>query len=145
SALVAVPEPAGSNVPSSVRPLDPALLRPVAIALPDGSTAMTVLELDPAQGSADRLEPDSTFVASGSGEAVERGRPVVGQPVSPVGSVLKNYWRVDRDACWDGPGFYGRRAACGHALATSRRGVAHRTLPCGTLVEFRNPSNGRSI
>jgi rare lipoprotein A (peptidoglycan hydrolase) len=24
-------------------------------------------------------------------------------------------------------------------------GVAHRTLPCGTLITFRNPANGRSL
>ena len=24
-------------------------------------------------------------------------------------------------------------------------GVAHRTLPCGTLVTFRNPTNGRQV
>jgi rare lipoprotein A len=24
-------------------------------------------------------------------------------------------------------------------------GVAHRTLPCGTMVTFRNPRNGREI
>jgi rare lipoprotein A len=44
-----------------------------------------------------------------------------------------------------GPGFYGRRTACGHAYTTSIMGVAHRTLPCGTMVRFRNPANGRTI
>jgi rare lipoprotein A len=24
-------------------------------------------------------------------------------------------------------------------------GVAHRTLPCGTLITFRNPTNGRTF
>jgi hypothetical protein len=145
SALVAVPEPAGSSAPSSARSIDPALLRPVAIALPNGSTVMTTLELDPALGSADRLEPGSAFIAPGTDEAVERSRPTVSVPSAPVGSILKNYWRIDRNVSWYGPGFYGRRTACGYALTTSLRGVAHRTLPCGTLVEFRNPQNGRTI
>jgi rare lipoprotein A (peptidoglycan hydrolase) len=33
-----------------------------------------------------------------------------------------------------GPGFYGRRTACGTVLRPSTLGLAHRTLPCGTPV-----------
>jgi rare lipoprotein A len=33
-----------------------------------------------------------------------------------------------------GPGFYGRRTACGVVLRRSTIGVAHRWLPCGTPV-----------
>jgi rare lipoprotein A len=39
-------------------------------------------------------------------------------------------------ATWFGPGFYGSRTACGQILTTTLVGVAHRTLPCGTKVEF---------
>ena len=35
-----------------------------------------------------------------------------------------------------GPGFFGRRAACGALLQPGTIGVAHTQLPCGTLVEF---------
>jgi len=35
-----------------------------------------------------------------------------------------------------GPGWYGTRTACRTILTVSTIGVAHRTLPCGTLVEF---------
>ena len=59
--------------------------------------------------------------------------------------VFKNYWRYDRNVSWYGPGFYGRRTACGYALTTTLIGVAHRTLPCGTLIEFRNPATGRAV
>ena len=34
-----------------------------------------------------------------------------------------------------GPGFYGRRTACGTLLRPTTVGVAHRTLPCGTRLE----------
>jgi peptidoglycan lytic transglycosylase len=34
-----------------------------------------------------------------------------------------------------GPGFYGRRTACGTLLRPGTVGVAHRTLPCGTRLE----------
>lgn len=37
---------------------------------------------------------------------------------------------------WYGPGFYGKRTACGKKLTRRTLGVAHRTLPCGTRVEF---------
>ena len=38
---------------------------------------------------------------------------------------------------WYGPGFYGARTACGQRYSRYILGVAHRTLPCGTLVQFR--------
>ncbi|HXB15506.1 MAG TPA: septal ring lytic transglycosylase RlpA family protein [Solirubrobacteraceae bacterium] len=38
-------------------------------------------------------------------------------------------------ATWFGPGFYGHKTACGQTLTPSVVGVAHRTLPCGTLVK----------
>jgi rare lipoprotein A (peptidoglycan hydrolase) len=37
-------------------------------------------------------------------------------------------------ATWYGPGFFGRRTACGQVLRRSTQGVAHRRLPCGTQV-----------
>ncbi|MGK2877481.1 MAG: septal ring lytic transglycosylase RlpA family protein [Solirubrobacterales bacterium] len=39
-------------------------------------------------------------------------------------------------ATWYGPGFYGNRTACGQKLTRRTLGVAHKTLPCGTRVEF---------
>jgi len=41
-----------------------------------------------------------------------------------------------RRATWYGPGLYGNRTACGAKLRRSTRGVAHRSLPCGTPVTF---------
>jgi rare lipoprotein A (peptidoglycan hydrolase) len=38
-------------------------------------------------------------------------------------------------ATWFGPGFYGRKTACGQTLTPGVVGVAHRTLPCGTLIK----------
>jgi hypothetical protein len=37
---------------------------------------------------------------------------------------------------WYGPGFYGRKTACGQRMTKTLVGVAHRTLPCGTRVAF---------
>jgi hypothetical protein len=37
-------------------------------------------------------------------------------------------------ATWFGPGFYGRRTACGQRMSRTLVGVAHKSLPCGTQV-----------
>jgi rare lipoprotein A len=38
-------------------------------------------------------------------------------------------------ATWFGPGFYGKKTACGQTLTPGVLGVANRTLPCGTLIK----------
>jgi rare lipoprotein A len=38
-------------------------------------------------------------------------------------------------ATFFGPGFYGRRTACGQVMSQALLGVAHRRLPCGTPVD----------
>lgn len=53
---------------------------------------------------------------------------------APASGSLSVYRR--QKATWYGPGFYGSRTACGQKLTRSMLGVAHRTLPCGTQVEF---------
>jgi hypothetical protein len=39
-------------------------------------------------------------------------------------------------ASWYGPGLYGHKTACGQTLRATTIGVAHRDLPCGTMVKF---------
>jgi len=46
-------------------------------------------------------------------------------------------------ATWYGPGLYGNTTACGQKLTRELVGVAHKKLPCGTLVEVSYA--GRSI
>jgi rare lipoprotein A len=38
-------------------------------------------------------------------------------------------------ATWFGPGFYGKKTACGQTLTPGVVGVANRSLPCGTLIK----------
>ena len=40
-------------------------------------------------------------------------------------------------ATWYGPGFFGKRTACGKRLRRTTIGVAHRKLPCGTKVTLK--------
>lgn len=46
-------------------------------------------------------------------------------------------------ATYYGPGFFGKRTACGQVLRKATLGVAHRTLPCGSMVDVY--FKGRSI
>jgi peptidoglycan hydrolase-like protein with peptidoglycan-binding domain len=49
-------------------------------------------------------------------------------------------WRL-RTASYYGPGLWGNRTACGQTLRRRTRGVAHRSLACGTRVAVY--ANGR--
>lgn len=64
------------------------------------------------------------------------GQPAPAQAASanPDAPALTVYRPVG--ATWYGPGFFGRRTACGQRLRKATRGVAHRTLPCGSVVEI---------
>jgi rare lipoprotein A len=50
-----------------------------------------------------------------------------------------NAYRIAH-ASWYGPGLYGNRLGCGGTLTSSRLGVAHKTLPCGTKLTLRHGS-----
>ena len=59
--------------------------------------------------------------------------PVAG---SPAGQDLVFSPFKSAGASWYGPGLYGRKTACGQTLRATTIGVAHRNLPCGTMVKF---------
>lgn len=46
-----------------------------------------------------------------------------------------------RVVTWYGPGLYGRSTACGRKLTRNLIGLAHRTLPCGTIVTLAHGSH----
>jgi hypothetical protein len=141
-ALVAVPGMAGSAPPSALAPVDPALFRAVEV----GSIERTVTstQLDPAFRSDGALDEESLLLEPAI-EIELPERPEIDQPTAPTGVIKVPVWRFDREVSFYGPGFYGKRTACGLAYTTTLQGVAHRTLPCGTKVTFRNPANGRTI
>lgn len=61
-------------------------------------------------------------------------------PIKPTTKVVKKVnlgsFLLDKNVSWYGPGFYGKRTACGYALTKTLLGVANKTLPCGTKVTF---------
>jgi rare lipoprotein A len=48
-------------------------------------------------------------------------------------------------ATWFGPGFYGKKTACGQTLTPGVVGVANRTLPCGTLIKVAYGSHTLTV
>jgi hypothetical protein len=69
------------------------------------------------------------LVAGGEAQAAGQGQaPAIAPPTTSV-----TIYRPAR-ATWFGPGFYGKKTACGQVMSRALMGVAHRTLPCGTPV-----------
>jgi rare lipoprotein A (peptidoglycan hydrolase) len=158
-ALAVLPGAVGSRTPSRDSAIDSTLFQRVDRASASRDAAVTTFALDPTLAAAATLEPHSTLVEPAA--AARRGeRPGTALPTTPRGAVAKanqpaaaigsitvapSGWRRDPEVSWYGPGFYGNRTACGKTLTTTLLGVAHKTLPCGTMVSFRNPSNGRVV
>jgi rare lipoprotein A (peptidoglycan hydrolase) len=68
---------------------------------------------------------------------------LVAVPVAaPTAAADPSPWQVS-GATYYGPGLYGNRTACGQTLTPDLVGVAHRSLPCGTQVEFE--WHGRTV
>lgn len=145
SALVAGPEAAGAREASVAQTLDSAQLRAVSLAAPSDSPATSITTLDPTHRSAGWLGPGTALAESGVAAEVAGARPAAPQPTVKPKRAPKRQWHLDPNVSWYGPGMYGARTACGVALTKAVRGVASRTLPCGTKVTFRNPANGRTI
>ena len=144
-ALVAVPGSAGSWVPNPSSQVDPNLFKRVEVAALVRGTVMTIQPPDPGARSDGNLDQGSTLF-----EPALRTEPLPApvrpaQPAPAAGSISLNPWRWDSDVSWYGPEFYGKRTACGLAMTRELLGVAHRSLPCGTLITFRNPANGRTL
>lgn len=140
-ALVAVPGMAGSRAPSLESPIDPASFTEVAV-VPFTDGTVTTPTFDSAFRSAGAL--DETMILREPAVPIVVGtRPEIGQPTPK--SISVPVWKLDRNVSFYGPGFYGKRTACGLAYTTTIVGVAHRTLPCGTLVTFKNPNNGITV
>ena len=139
-ALVVVPGSAGSRNPSTDLPLDSSRFQAVDLSRYAAGATTTTPTLDPAYQSADTLRGDSSLLEP-DGRPVP-DRPDVDVPQNRPGVLI---WHYDPNVSFYGPGFYGKRTACGLAYTREIMGVAHRTLPCGTKVTFRNPANGRTI
>jgi rare lipoprotein A (peptidoglycan hydrolase) len=77
-----------------------------------------------ALGAASPVAADTGGAATGASYDAQAGSGLAFAPLRSAG------------ATWYGPGFYGKRTACGQTLRPGTLGVAHRSLPCGTAVKF---------
>jgi len=75
------------------------------------------------------------IVGAGSAQASPGGASPVAS-TAPEGEELAFSPFRSAGASWYGPGFYGNKTACGQTLRATTIGVAHRNLPCGTMVKF---------
>jgi len=144
-ATVAFPGPAGSRVPSPFDQPDVDLSQQAEMAAAVRGPAMTTEPLDPGARSDGILDPGSTMLEPARPMEPPEARSSAALPEATAKTKLRNPWRYDDNVSWYGPGLYGNGTACGQTLTRSTVGVAHRTLPCGTLIEFRNPENGRVV
>lgn len=139
-ALVLVPGSAGSRIPSSPGVID--------------STAFSRVDLDPTATKMTTLAPDPAILSDGRLDAetvLREPQPVVdgfgaprALPAIPLTRpIIRDLWTYDPQISWYGPGFYGNNGACGipGGLQRDTIGVAHRSLPCGTKVTFKNGSH----
>jgi hypothetical protein len=141
-ALVAVPNVVGSRSPNRESALQDGLFQLVSDAARDAGSAAAITSPDHAFASEGSMTKSAVLLEPGS-LPVPAERAAIDQPESAAKVVP--IWHYERSISFYGPGFYGHRTACGYAYTYDLMGVANRTLPCGTLVTFRNPYNGISI
>jgi rare lipoprotein A (peptidoglycan hydrolase) len=144
-AAVAVPGPAGSWVPDPLELTADDLFASVEMVAAVRGPVTTTKPLDPGARSDGILDPGSNLLEPNTANEPTQVRPRFDQPEARPESVARHPWRTDRNVSWYGPGFYGKRTACGLAMTETLIGVAHRSLPCGTRVTFKNPANGRIV
>lgn len=144
-AAVAVPGSAGPRGISPETVNGANLFLGVEVSSARGTKTMTPAP-DPAYRSDGALDMTSVLLDPDSRSAPS-GRPPgsLSQPAVEVGVVVVPTWHLDGNVSWYGPGFYGKRTACGFAMTETLQGVAHRTLACGTKITFKNPANGKTI
>ncbi len=80
-------------------------------------------------------------IGPGSAQAATGGASTAYDGAAPVGQDLVFSPFRSAGASWYGPGLYGRSTACGQTLRAGTIGVAHRNLPCGTMVKFTYRGN----
>jgi hypothetical protein len=104
-----------------------------AMVAPDGTYS--------ASFTADRAVKTTLRAVPASSAATAASRAVTASGAAPEGRALTLY-RPSK-VTWYGPGFYGKKTACGVRLHKATLGVANKSLPCGTLVDLYN--NGQTV
>jgi rare lipoprotein A (peptidoglycan hydrolase) len=85
-----------------------------------------------------------TAALASTGGASAPAAPTPPSTAAPASSTTASV-RPSGVATWFGPGFYGKKTACGQTLTPRVVGLANRTLPCGTLVKVSYRSHSLTI
>ncbi|HEX5828071.1 MAG TPA: RlpA-like double-psi beta-barrel domain-containing protein [Candidatus Limnocylindrales bacterium] len=130
-------------------PIDPEGAAPNldAAARPDGLLSASAPILDPGAAPLPDDRPAAAQPRADLGVVVKptpTPKPAPKAARATAGGSSGGGWRTVGYS-WYGPGLYGNGTACGQTYTRTILGTAHRTLPCGTRVTFRNPANGRTI
>jgi hypothetical protein len=154
-ATVAVPLTVNSRAPNRDEAIDAQAFTPVRVGA-FGTEATALTSRESAARSAGLLDPygelrDSTLLLSAPPPRLDGAQPpaVLAVPIlqshgarfTPTGPG----WHWSQEESWYGPGFWDQHTACGQVLTRDLVGVAHRSLPCGTLVQFMNPKTGQTV
>jgi hypothetical protein len=142
-ALVAVPGSAGSRDQHLIEPISSLDFTEVKLDAPVQGPLTTIQPPDPGARSDGNLDQGSIMFEPALHSEPPEARVSATLPKPDRGSVAKNPWRRDPEISWYGPGLIGNGTACGQTLTRSLVGVAHRSLPCGTLITFR--SHGHTV
>lgn len=139
-----------SLLPEAVSEAAPPYVIPTSLA--GEVPRSTVPEVSRAQRSRSVVAPVSTTTSSSvmasetptteapTPETVPPDTPEDQTSSAPSTEPESSGWSTD-EASWYGPGLYGNSTACGQRYTDQLPGVAHRTLPCGTLITFRHGGN----
>jgi rare lipoprotein A (peptidoglycan hydrolase) len=119
------------------------MLNPAAAAQTDAVIDVHNLQPRPETISSDRLgQVDSAMV---SGQFEDMVEPTDADP-APTDARNPGLFETGIASTYgEGDGFEGNRTACGQIFHTSSIQIAHKTLPCGTLVRVEDANTGRSI
>ncbi len=91
-----------------------------------------------AEPKAARVKPDEPGPEPQTRKTKPKPQPKAAKAKAPrAPEPAPSAWNNAPHVTWYGPGFYGNTTACGQRYTRQTIGVAHRTLPCGTMVEFR--------
>ena len=100
-----------------------------------------------AASPSDAVTTPAVFVTDGPAavagfQAAPPAQDAAVTPVRPTAAVSSGGVVL---ASWYGPGFYGNRTACGQVYTPEILGVAHLTLPCGTLLTLTHGGSAVTV
>lgn len=102
----------------------------------DNSPGERVIVVFPSPSESPSSIPSPSFAPSSTPELTPKPSQTE-KPKSSLQVSSPGVFNFDPNVSWYGPNFYGHRTACGQTLTKTIMGVANKTLPCGTLVDFK--------